>query len=142
MLHLHVLRNDMYININIFENIWIKVQSFTQIMGKHTCTFSQTTYMAGRLSKVLSIYSGNIYLSHWIPLHDVDCAHLCTSPLSKFNPDQYYWYRYSGPLYFWPIILVVVLYGLSAYHYVLVIMSPKVIMEQVNTSDEFSHYDK
>ena len=28
------------------------------------------------------------------------------------NPDQYYWYQYSGPLYFSPIVLVAVLYGL------------------------------
>ena len=26
------------------------------------------------------------------------------------NPDQYYWYQYSGPLYFWPILLVAVLW--------------------------------
>ena len=29
------------------------------------------------------------------------------------NPDQYYWYRYYGPLYFWPILLVAVVYGLK-----------------------------
>ena len=28
------------------------------------------------------------------------------------NPNQYHWYRYSGPLYFRPILLIVVLYGL------------------------------
>ena len=28
------------------------------------------------------------------------------------NPDQYYWYRYTGPLHFLPILLVAVLYEL------------------------------
>ena len=28
------------------------------------------------------------------------------------NPNQYYWYWYSGPLHFLPILLVAVLYGL------------------------------
>ena len=31
------------------------------------------------------------------------------------NPDQYYWYRYSGPLLVLPILLVAVSNGLSKY---------------------------
>ena len=33
--------------------------------------------------------------------------------VSYTNPYQYYWYQYSGALYFWPILLVAVLYGLN-----------------------------
>ena len=41
-----------------------------------------------------------VSLTYWIPL-------LGTGPLLKFN-GIVYWYRYSGPLYFWPILLVAV----------------------------------
>ena len=56
-------------------------------------------------------------LTHWIPLHNINCAHLGTGPLFKFNgivyqSRQYYWYCYSGPLYFWPVLLVAVSNGL------------------------------
>ena len=56
-------------------------------------------------------------LTHWKPLHNINCAHLGTHPcwnsmVLYTNPDQYYWYQYSGPLYFWPILLVAVVYGL------------------------------
>ena len=41
-------------------------------------------------------------------------AHCSNSMLLYAKPNQYYWYRYSGPFYFWPILLVAALHELSA----------------------------
>ena len=42
--------------------------------------------------------------------HRLDCSN---SMVLSINPDQYYWYSYSRPLYFWPILLVAVSNRLS-----------------------------
>ena len=49
---------------------------------------------------------------HWILLHNINFG--CSDSVVHVfytNPDQYYWYRYSGPLYIWPVTMIALLYG-------------------------------
>ena len=69
--------------------------------------------------QIFYVYNHITFLTHWIPLHNINCAHPGTGPSCSnsmvlyINLDQYYWYRCSGPLYFRPILLVAVSNGLS-----------------------------
>ena len=66
-----------------------------------------------------------IYLTHWKPLHNINCAHRCTGPLLKFNG--------TGTLdhcTFDQYLLVAVVYGLKT---VTQKLFPVVIYEDCDT---------